>query len=207
MLVGWLMLLAFTGYQLLFNDASGQVPAAALQHQRELTRIVQQEFGLTGPVALHAAQIHQESIWQANVDSPVGAQGMAQFMPATSRWLSKIYPDLGAPSPYSESWAMRAMARYNRWHWRQINARDDCQRWAMTLSAYNGGLGWLRRDQQLASDKGSDQLVWFDHVEAHSPRASWAFKENRHYVRRIILELQPRYRRAGWQGEVSCPYP
>lgn len=70
-----------------YSSASGGsalVPSTAQQYQRELTRVVQQEWGLGGPVALHAAQIHQESGWRAGVDSRVGAQGLAQFMPGTS---------------------------------------------------------------------------------------------------------------------------
>lgn len=181
-----------------------EIPTAAQGYQRELTRVVQQEWGLNGSVALHAAQIHQESAWRANVDSPVGAQGLAQFMPTTSHWIAEIYPDLGAAAPYSPTWAMRAMTRYNRWHWRRISARDDCERWAMALSAYNGGLGWLQRDQRLAREAGAAPDVWFDSVERYTQRATWAKRENRQYVRRILLTLEPVYRAAGWQGVALC---
>lgn len=184
---------------------AGPIPAAAQQHQRELTRIVQQEWGLSGPVTVHAAQIHQESAWRPGVDSRVGAQGLAQFMPSTSAWIVEVYPDLGAPAPYSPTWAMRAMVRYNRWHWQRLSsAADECQRWAFSLSAYNGGLGWVQRDQRLARVGGDDPGVWFDSVEHYTARAGWAKRENRQYVRRILLELAPRYERAGWRGGVPC---
>ena len=187
------------------THAHAQIPGAAQAHQRELTRIVQQEWGLNGSVALHAAQIHQESAWRPHVVSPVGAEGLSQFMPTTSEWLVEVYPDLGHATPYSPSWSMRAMVRYNRWHWQRIEAADECEHWAMTLSAYNGGLGWLRRDQRLAVEAGDDPLYWFDNVERHTARASWALQENRHYVRRILIELEPRYRRSGWRGDPICP--
>ncbi|WIX34943.1 transglycosylase SLT domain-containing protein [Salinicola sp. JS01] len=61
-----------------------QPPAAAERYQRELTRVVQQTWGLDGNVAVHAAQIQQESGWRPDVDSHAGAQGLAQFMPSTS---------------------------------------------------------------------------------------------------------------------------
>lgn len=184
---------------------AGPIPAAAQQHQRELTRIVQQEWGLSGPVTVHAAQIHQESAWRPGVDSRVGAQGLAQFMPTTSAWIVEVYPDLGAAAPYSPTWAMRAMVRYNRWHWQRLSsAADECQRWAFSLSAYNGGLGWVQRDQRLARAGGDDPGVWFDSVEHYTARAAWAKRENRQYVRRILLELAPRYERAGWRGGVPC---
>ncbi|ACL72731.1 phage-related lytic murein transglycosylase [Thioalkalivibrio sulfidiphilus HL-EbGr7] len=191
----------------LFSEAAHAqaLPAAAQQHQRELTRVVQQEWGMGGRVAVHAAQIHQESGWRAHVDSPVGAQGLAQFMPGTSAWIVEIYPDLGRAAPYSPAWAMRAMVRYNRWHWRRIqNAADVCERWAFTLSAYNGGLGWVNRDRRLATAAGDDPAVWFGSVERYTARAGWAERENRHYVRRILLELAPRYDRAGWHGGLPC---
>lgn len=187
------------------QPAHAQIPSAANGYQRELTRIVQQEWGMTGRVAVHAAQIHQESAWRSNVNSPVGAQGLSQFMPSTSKWIAEIYPDLGRAAPYSPSWAMRAQARYNKWHWQRLaNTADECQRWAMALSAYNGGLGWVNRDRRIATAAGDNPGVWFNSVEKYTHRAAWAKRENRHYVRHILLELTPRYTRAGWQGGAPC---
>lgn len=180
------------------------IPGQAERYHRELTRIVQQEWGLPAPVALHAAQIHQESAWQPDVDSPVGAQGLSQFMPSTSQWIAELYPDLGAATPYSPGWAMRAQTRYNKFHWRRINAVDQCQHWAMTLSAYNGGLGWVYRDQKLARAAGDDPSAWFGSVAHYTRRADWAKRENRAYVRRILLTLTPRYVQAGWAGGAPC---
>ncbi len=184
--------------------AAAQIPAAADAHRRELTRIVQQEFGLSGSVALHAAQIHQESTWRTTVSSSAGAEGLAQFMPATSAWIAEIYPDLGATAPYSPGWAMRAMVRYNRWHLARVPATSPCDRWAFALSAYNGGLGWVNRDRRLAAERGVDDQRWWCHVEHHTARAAWAEHENRGYVRRILRELESRYRLAGWQGAPTC---
>ena len=120
-----------------------QVPDAAERYQRELTRIVQQEQGLDGSVAVYAAQIHQESGWRPGVDSPVGAQGIAQFMPATATWISEIYPDLGQAAPYSPGWAMRAMVRYDHHIRDRVKpwyARDmpECDLWAFTLRSHSG---------------------------------------------------------------------
>lgn len=187
------------------QPAHAQVPAAASGYQRELTRVVQQEWGMDGRVAVHAAQIHQESAWRSNVNSPVGAQGLSQFMPSTSKWIAEIYPDLGRAAPYSPGWAMRAQARYNKWHWQRLaNTADECQRWAMALSAYNGGLGWVNRDRRIATAAGDNPGVWFGSVEKHTHRAGWAKRENRHYVRHILLTLTPRYAGAGWQGGAPC---
>lgn len=203
--IGFICLFAAVGLLVLTSPARGSaIPSAANAYQRELTRVVQQEWGLPAPVSIHAGQIHQESGWRAGVDSPVGAQGLSQFMPSTSAWIAELYPDLGQAAPYSPGWAMRAQARYNRWHWARITALDDCQHWAMTLSAYSGGLGWVYRDQRLAKAAGDNPAVWFESVEWYTDRADWAERENRHYVRRILLDLTQRYHRAGWQGAPPC---
>ena len=72
----------------------------------------------------------------------------------------------------------------------------------MTLSAYNGGLGWLQRDQRLAAQRGADPLRWWGNVERHSRRAKWAHAENRGYPRAIIYQHQPLYR--DWGGGMVC---
>ncbi|WP_244215109.1 transglycosylase SLT domain-containing protein [Pseudomonas sichuanensis] len=184
----------------------GDVPQEAARYKRELTRIVGQEWGLGGPVALHAAQIHQESGWRAGVSSPAGAQGLAQFMPDTASWMAQAYPDLGQAAPYSPGWAMRAMARYNRWNWQRLaNTADGCNRWSMALSAYNGGLGWVQRDQRLAKAAGADPRTWWGSVERYTNRADWARRENRQYVSRIMYTHTPLYIEAGWPGGSPCP--
>jgi hypothetical protein len=71
----------------------------------------------------------------------------------------------------------------------------------MTLSAYNGGLGWISRDQALASRQGLDPLVWFGSVErVNAGRSAANWRENRAYPQHIIYTHQPRY--ATWGGTV-----
>jgi soluble lytic murein transglycosylase-like protein len=180
-----------------------RLPPAAAAHQRTLTRIVQTEFGLDAPVALHGAQIHTESAWRDGARSGAGAEGLAQFMPATSNWIADIYPDLGKAAPWSPGWAMRAMVRYNRWHLARIQAADGCERWAFALSAYNGGLGWVQKDRKLATTEGADQARWWGETERHTSRSETAAAENREYVRRILRLYQPRYL-ATWGGPAVC---
>jgi hypothetical protein len=38
-----------------------------------------------------------------------------------------------------------------------------------------------------------------------SSRAPWAFRENRDYVTRILLLIEPAYVLDGWSGEAVCP--
>lgn len=179
------------------------IPAAAQQHRADLTRNARVVWGLDAPVALFAAQIHQESAWRPGALSPAGAQGLAQFMPNTATWIAQLYPELRAAAPYNPGWAVRALAQYDRWIWQRVRAADHCERWAMTLSGYNGGPGWIARDQRLAEQRGLDPTAWWDSVETvNAGRSAANWRENRDYPRRIIHRWQPLYVAAGWGAGV-----
>ena len=191
------------------SAAEVAIPREAQRHQRDLTRAARQVWGLDAPVATFAAQIHQESRWRANALSHVGAQGMAQFMPATAAWIAEVYPELaessGQPAPTNPAWALRALVTYDRHLWDRITADNACERMAMTLSAYNGGHGWLRRDRRATLAGGADPARWFGHVERfNAGRHADAFAENRSYPRRILGQLEPRYVAAGWGHGLRC---
>lgn len=186
-------------------DVAAQgIPTEAQQHRATLTRNARLVWGLNAPVATFAAQVHQESRWRPNAVSHVGAQGIAQFMPATADWIAVAYPALAARQPFNASWGLRALVTYDRHLWDRVQAKSTCERMAMALSAYNGGLGWVWRDQKLAAAQGADRTRWFGHVERfNAGRRASAFKENRGYPRLILLTLEPRYKAAGW-GAGSC---
>jgi len=179
------------------------VPHAANQYRSLLVRSAHAHWGLDAPIATFAAQVHQESRWNPNAKSPVGAAGLAQFMPSTSEWFSTLYPEIGSNSPYSPGWALRAIVLYDRWIYDRVRAADECQAAAMMDSGYNGGLGWVQKDQRLASAMGADPAIWFDQVENYTRRADWARRENRQYVRLILLRWEPLYVAAGW-GRGMC---
>lgn len=185
--------------------AQAQVPDVALKYRADLIRNSRTIWGLDAPVSTFAAQIHQESRWRPSATSPVGAQGMTQFMPATAAWLAKLYPkDLGRAQPFNPSWSMRALALYDRWLFDQIRAASTCERLAFALSAYNGGLGWVDRDKKLASSKGLDELVWFGSVErVNAGRSASNWNENRQYPQMILKKYEPLYVAANW-GPGAC---
>lgn len=182
--------------------AESGVPRAAYQYQRDLIRNARVVWGIAAPIATFAAQIHQESGWRADAKSKY-ASGLAQFTPATADWISQLYAgELGANQPLNPSWALRALVVYDDRLWKVIIAVNGCERMAMTLSSYNGGLGWLQRDIKLAKDAGADPARWFDNVEHYSNRAQWAVEENRGYPRRILLKLEKLYAR--WGPTTGC---
>ena len=187
-------------------DLSG-VPRLCLQYKRRIIRESRNVWGLDGFPATFAAQIQQESACKPDAVSRVGAQGLAQFMPSTAEWFgNEIMKE--EPAPLDPDWAIRAMVQYNRFLWVRVNAADTCNRAAKMLSAYNGGLGWIKRDEKLATSKGLDKDLWFGNVETvNSGRSAANFKENRGYPRRIMLKIEPSYVRAGYgegAGRGTC---
>ncbi|MCE7510285.1 transglycosylase SLT domain-containing protein [Alloalcanivorax xenomutans] len=182
-----------------------RVPVEAERYRRALERTAHFYWGLDAPVATIAGQIHQESAWQAEARSPVGAQGLAQFMPSTAAWFAELYPDaLGENQPFSPGWALRAAVLYDRWLYQRVQAASDCDRWAFVLAGYNGGLGWVYRDQRLASASGADPLAWHAVAPHNAGRSAANFRENRRYVAAILERWEPLYERNGW-GRGVCP--
>lgn len=84
-----------------------------------------------------AAQLKAESNWDPKAVSPVGAKGLAQFMPAT--W--KEFGDGG--DPFNPKDAIAAQGRYMK-HLKNIvkpHAKGDKNLVELTLAAYNAGPG------------------------------------------------------------------
>ena len=155
---------------------------------------------------MFAAQVHTESRWKADDTSPVGAMGLAQFMPATAKWMPDIDPTLAPPAPYNPGWSIRAMLRYDLWLYGRARGVNDYQKMAFALSGYNGGEGWVNRDKKLAARKGLDPGRWFGHVEkVNAGRSAANWRENRNYPRLILEEHQHAYERAGWGRTLPDP--
>lgn len=186
-----------------------QPPPLAQRYRLTLRQSAHLGWGLDAPVATFAAQVHQESRWRADARSPVGAQGLAQFMPATAGWLNGLdrldadtaaasMPTLAAPT--NPTWALRALVHYDRWLWLRIpGALDDCQRMAFVLSAYNGGLGWVYKRQRLGLRPGACLGATCRINPGISPASQ---RENEHYAQVILQAYQAIY--LPWGPGVRC---
>lgn len=183
------------------GTARAEIPRAAAQHRHALTANARLVWGLDAPIATFAGQVHQESGWRADARSPY-AVGLAQFTPATAEWIGGVYADLGERQPYNPAWSLRALVRFDRFLWERNPAATPCDRMAFALSAYNGGEGWLRREQARTAAASADRLRWFGHVERHCARAAWACDENRDYPRRILMTHQRVY--GSWGALTPC---
>ena len=113
------------------NDAirleffSSKIPFGELIHEKA------QKYDVDP--ALVAAVIEQESRFKARARSHVGAKGLMQLMPRTGRWM-------GARDLYNPEQNVDAGVKYIKYLQKQFNGNLT-----MTIAAYNGGEGNVRR--------------------------------------------------------------
>lgn len=119
-----------------------------------------------------------------NLSFSVGADSVVLFKDDSELRTFKLY---------SSSWAIRAMILYDRHLLSSFKDSEQCESWYFTLASYNGGLGWILKEKKLAQQSGLNPLQWRNSVELVSARASWAYKENRNYPKRIIERHQKLY--------------
>lgn len=177
------------------SACADELPRAATQHRADLTRISHAGWGLDAPTPMFAAQIQQESAWNPKAVSQVGAMGMAQFMPATSRWwcaLNKLSATECQPS--NPVWAMRSLVGYDRWLYQRIGGDDEFDRLWATLRAYNGGLGHWQKEASIANAGFNRGAI--DAACGRASRSPVHCAENLSYPDRILNRIQPRY--ASW---------
>lgn len=174
-----------------------QIPYQANKYKARVIREAHAAGGLAAPTAMFAGQIHQESRYEEQAHSGVGALGIAQFMPGSAVWIAHVYPaQLGPAAPLDPGWAIRALVYYDYWNFQRVPMFDQAQenRWAASLAAYNGGLGWTLKDAKLGNC-----TVWWDCADqVNDGRTEANLEQNREYPRKIILLWEPLYKSAGW---------
>jgi soluble lytic murein transglycosylase-like protein len=199
--------IAFAAFAMLARCSHAQsVPRACYAYQRTMQREVAARLGPAASPAPFAAQMAQESSCNPDASSPVGAQGLAQFMPETADWIGDLDSTLAPARPTNPNWAIRALVVYDVWLMHRNPGKTQCDTYAFALVSYNGGEGWLHRDQIYATKLGVDHTVWFGQVElTPDPRRSKAaIRENRGYPERILHVLLPAFVTAGWGQSLDC---
>ncbi|MFN2384164.1 MAG: transglycosylase SLT domain-containing protein, partial [Gemmatimonadota bacterium] len=132
--------------------------------------------------AVVLALIRQESLFDAEAVSPVGARGLMQIMPATGReiadslgWRGAIDPQLLFEPALSLHFGSRYMA-------------DQLARfegfWPAVLAGYNGGPHNVARWMTFP-ERGQDAELWIDRIP---------YRETRNYVKHVY-EQAAAYRR------------
>lgn len=108
------------------------------------------------PASLVAAQLAQESAWNPDAQSSVGAQGLAQFMPGT--WAA--YGNGG--NPYRAEDSIAALGRYMAALKEQIQplaSGDADELVRLTLAAYNAGPGAVQEHRGIPPYPETRQYV------------------------------------------------
>ena len=95
--------------------------------------------GISAP--LLAAQIQAESDWNPNAVSPDGAEGIAQFLPATFAVYGRDDDGTGDVSPFDTVDAVMAMGRYDCALLNEVGGLSDQSPVSLMLAAYNAGIG------------------------------------------------------------------
>jgi len=174
-------------------QAAQTPPTAALAYRSTLIRTARSVWGMDAPVAVFAAQVHQESAWRPDAVSHVGAQGLAQFMPTTTEWIVSIDSGLKNPDPFNPTWAMRALVVYDQWLYARTPARySPRDRMWVSLRAYNGGLGHWQKEAAV-SGTAQPTREQVDAACGKARRAASHCRENLQYPARILNVHQPRY--------------
>ena len=193
------------------------LPPGAVTHLPALVREVEREWpGIPYPSVL-AAQIEQESGWKTGAtarnpknNGELGA-GLGQ-MTKTNKFdaiaeLRGKYPskfkDWGWHNPYDVTYQLRGVVLKNRDNYRSINwAKDEYNRMAFMVAAYNQGAGGVRMRRRLcANTPGCDPAIWFGNMEfsstqskipAHGYSRSYA-DITRTYVKNIMVVRREKY--------------
>ncbi|WP_125264876.1 NlpC/P60 family protein [Streptomyces alboflavus] len=135
--------------------------------------------GVSAP--LIAAQIEQESGWNPRATSPVGAQGISQFMPGTWRTWGMDADGRGGANVFSPPDAIMTQARYDCFILKKVKSykvKGDLTR--LMLAGYNAGPDAVRQYGGIPP-----------------------YLETQRYVK-LIMSLIPKYS-AGGSVEMSGP--
>lgn len=198
------LMLAFLLWFVAATAEAQQIPSAAWSYKAEMSKSAWRTFGPSAPVALLAAQIHQESAWKINATSRVGAQGFSQFMPATAADMAKLHPQDCAPAnPFNATWAFTCRDKYMRSLLKSsMNENTStCSSWAFAMRAYNGGLGWINRDRRKTKADNQNPDNWRIVSYYNAGRSESNFRENSQYPERIFF-IERRY--TNWGGPLDC---
>lgn len=115
--------------------------------------------GITGwDWKLIAAQCYQESTFDPNARSYVGAQGLMQLMPGTARELGLNSTEVWQPDKNVDAAARYIVKLTSAFS----DIRDPQERIKFVLASYNGGARHVHDAQALARKYGKNPAVWDD---------------------------------------------
>ncbi|SKA30572.1 lytic transglycosylase domain-containing protein [Consotaella salsifontis] len=160
------------------DAAQAEAPAAAEKEgpppgPPEICKLIKANADVAGmSPAFFARLIWKESRFDSKAVSPVGAQGIAQFMPYTAK-------ERGLADPYDLEEAIRHSALY------LADLKSELGNWGLAAAAYNGGInrvkGWM-------ASGGSLPFETEDYVLSITARSADWFLDDGHEVEERPLE-------------------
>lgn len=164
-------------------------------------RASKEAFGVDDYTALLMAQAMQESTCDPNAKSPVGANGLDQFMYTTALDMIKRGRCTFLGNPRSRAgveqlmlnpeWSARCGARYMadlikfvKKYWTGTDA------YMAALACFNGGCGWIVKERKKALSKGEPD-VYCNSTRKSCIRSAANCKENNRYPVVIFTKRLP----------------
>ncbi len=137
-------------------------------------------------------QIAQESTFNPDAQSPVGASGLAQFMPLTWRDMKRAGVVPYGASPRDARHAIQAQAFY-MWKLTRTwsSRRTDGDRIRLALASYNAGAGNLIKAQRLCDMR----VEYLSIVKCLPLVTGHNARETMDYIPRIELHYKSRFKR------------
>lgn len=167
-------------------------------YRDEIRDAVKRYWGLYNYPNAWAAQLYQESLCNPGARSPVGASGLAQFMPATWRDVSRRL-NLPANASPNDRVAIRAGAFYMAQVMSVWTAnRPDFERWRLGLASYNAGSGNIIRAQRVCNGA----RMWHD-IQICLPQVTG---RNADETRTYTVRIERWWRAMGGCAAVLAPY-
>lgn len=112
---------------------------------------------------LLAAQAYQESAFDNNAISWMGAMGLMQIMPSTARYVGIDNEDIFDPETNVKG-AVKLIRNLTS-HYSDIN--NDYERIKFVLAAYNAGAGHIDDARKLTHKNGKDPNKWENNVDQY----------------------------------------
>jgi membrane-bound lytic murein transglycosylase MltF len=148
-----------------------------MKYETEIKKAVADHLPADYDWRLYWAQLKKESYFDPMAVSPVGAMGVAQFMPAT-------WAEWGAGDSLDAQASIDAGARYMAWLIKRWTAeRPEIDRYCLAMASYNAGFGNILDAQRAGTGQNDYAGIIKNLVFVTGEKNS---HETTTYVRRIL---------------------
>jgi membrane-bound lytic murein transglycosylase F len=128
------------------------------RYDEHLQKYAKQYFSRVADWKWFKAQTRQESAFNPNAVSPVGARGLMQLMPFTSRQIAR---ELGiSDMPVNPAVNIHMGVYYDRKMWGIFTKEAGIERLRFMFGSYNAGAGNILKAQKRASMDGLNTTEW-----------------------------------------------